>query len=86
MTFKLDPRWARFVFSKGFIALDGCSLTVVNADRTAGTFQVWFIPETLEVTTFGARKVGDRINVEIERSTQVIVETVERVMAERFAS
>jgi len=80
MTFKLDPAWMRFIFSKGFISLDGASLTVVDADKTAGTFQVWFIPETLRMTRFGEKQVGDNVNVEIDPQTQVIVETVERVL------
>jgi riboflavin synthase len=39
------------------------------------------IPETLERTIFGARKVGDKINVEFDPQTQAIVDTVERVLA-----
>jgi riboflavin synthase len=82
MTFKVDPAWMRFIFSKGFIGLDGASLTVVDADRQAGTFKVHFIPETLRITTFGTKQVGDYVNVEIDPQTQVIVETVERVMSQ----
>src|SRR3989339_78606 len=80
MTFKVDPSWMRFIFSKGFIGLDGASLTVVDADAKAGTFEVYFIPETLRLTRFGTKQVGDRVNVEIDPQTQVIVETMERVM------
>ncbi len=74
---------AKYVFSKGFIGIDGCSLTVVNADRTTGTFQVWLIPETLRITYFPGLKVGANLNIEIDRQTQTIVETVERVLADR---
>ncbi len=83
MTFKVDPSWMKFIFSKGFIGLDGASLTVVDADKTTGTFKIHFIPETLRLTRFGAKKVGERVNVEIDPQTQVIVETVERVLADR---
>jgi len=83
MTFKVDPSWMRFIFSKGFIGLDGASLTVVDADAKAGIFEVYFIPETLRLTRFGTKQVGDRVNVEIDPQTQVIVETVERVLQER---
>ncbi|MCR4314590.1 MAG: riboflavin synthase subunit alpha [Candidatus Uhrbacteria bacterium] len=83
MTFHVDPSWMRFIFSKGFIGLDGASLTVVDADLGAGTFKVCFIPETLRVTRFGKKKIGDRVNVEIDPQTQVIVETVERVLSQR---
>jgi riboflavin synthase len=70
----------RFIFSKGFISLDGASLTVVDADKTNGTFQVWFIPETLRLTRFGEKGIGDFVNVEIDPQTQVIVETVESIL------
>lgn len=80
MTFKVDPVWMRFIFSKGFIGLDGASLTVVDADKVAGTFKAHFIPVTLRLTRFGAKQVGNRVNVEIDPQTQVIVETVERVL------
>ncbi len=82
MTFKVDPSWMRFIFSKGFIGLDGASLTVVDADARAGTFKVYFIPETLRLTRFGTKQVGHSVNVEIDPQTQVIVETVERVLGE----
>jgi len=80
MTFRVSPEWMRFIFSKGFISLDGASLTVVDANKEAGTFQVWFIPETLKLTRFGTKHIGDKVNVEIDPQTQVIVETVERVV------
>lgn len=80
MTFKVAPEWMRYIFSKGFIGLDGASLTVVDADKQKGTFQIWFIPETLRLTKFGEKGVGDFVNVEIDSGTQTIVETVERVV------
>ena len=80
MTFQVSPDWMRFIFSKGFISLDGASLTVVDADKSAGTFQVWFIPETLRLTKFGEKHIGDSVNVEIDPQTQVIVETVEQIL------
>ncbi len=74
----------RYVFAKGYIALDGASLTVAEVDRRAGWFEVWLIPETLRLTTFGDRRAGDRINIEIERSTQVVVDTVREALDERL--
>ena len=70
----------RYLFPKGFIALDGCSLTVVDVDREAASFTVHLIPETLRVTTFGERRPGDRVNLEIERRTQAIVDTVRELV------
>ena len=54
-----------------------------DPDREAGTFRVWFIPETLEKTIFGNKQVGDRVNLELDQQTQTIVESVERMLAER---
>lgn len=76
LTFTLAPEWFRYVFSKGYIAINGTSLTITNANRDRCSFDVWLIPETLRMTTFGGKKVGDRVNIEIERQTQVIVDTV----------
>jgi len=82
LTFRVARELARYIFSKGFIALDGCSLTVVDVDREAGTFTVHLIPETLRVTTFGDKSGSDLVNLEVERRTQVIVDTVREVARE----
>jgi riboflavin synthase len=79
--------WMRYVFAKGYIAINGASLTVAEADRHAngsGWFEVWLIPETLRQTTFGAKQPGDALNIEIERQTQVIVDTVTDVVEARL--
>lgn len=81
VTFRVPPAWMKYVLPKGFVALDGCSLTVVDVDRAAGTFSVWLIPETLRVTTFGFKTAGDRVNLEIDSRTQAIVDTVESYLA-----
>ena len=82
LTLKVAPEWMRYILVKGFIGLDGASLTVA-AVKPAGTFTVWLIPETLERTCFSMRQVGDIINVEIDAKTQAIVDTVERYMGAR---
>ena len=79
--------WMRYVFAKGYVAVNGASLTVAEAQRDpggSGWFEVWLIPETLRMTTFGDKRVGDLLNVEIERSTQVMVDTVRDAVAERL--
>lgn len=83
LVLRTDPDTLRTLFEKGFVALDGASLTVGRVDRGACTFEVHLIPETLRATTFAARSVGDRVNVEVDALTQAVVETVERVLAER---
>ncbi len=74
----------RYVFAKGYIAINGASLTVAEADRRERWFEVWLIPETLRMTTFGHKRVGDALNIEIERSTQVVVDTVRDALDERL--
>jgi riboflavin synthase len=73
----------RYVLPKGFIALDGSSLTVGETSAD-GRFTVHLIPETLRLTNFGTRRAGDRVNVELDARTVAIVDTVERVVAERL--
>ncbi len=81
--FRLPERLLKYVFHKGFIGLHGCSLTVATMDKSSSIFSVCLIPETLRVTNLGVLAVGDRVNIEVDRQTQVIVDTVERVLAER---
>lgn len=83
----LPAPWMRYVFAKGYIAVNGASLTVAEAQREAdgsGWFEVWLIPETLRLTTFGAKAEGAALNIEIERSTQVMVDTVRAAVDERL--
>lgn len=79
--FELPQEFMKYVLAKGFIGLDGCSLTIGEVEGQR--FSVHLIPETLERTLFGRRIVGEQINVEIDPQTQAIVDTVERVMAQR---
>lgn len=78
--FRLPADLKPYILTKGFVGLDGCSLTI--GDVTDDEFNVHLIPETLERTLFGTRQVGDEINIEIDPQTQAIVDTVLRVMAQ----
>ncbi|MBS0903907.1 riboflavin synthase subunit alpha [Pantoea dispersa] len=83
--FKLqDAEQIKYILHKGFVGIDGISLTV--GDVTKSKFCVHLIPETLERTTLGAKKLGHRVNIEIDPHTQAIVDTVERVLAQRDAA
>lgn len=55
---------ARFIAEKGSVALDGTSLTVNDVD--GNRFGIALIPHTLAVTTWGGRKPGDRVNLEVD--------------------
>jgi riboflavin synthase len=84
MRIAVPPQWMRYVFAKGYIAINGASLTVSDANRAEGWFEVWLIPETLRMTTFANKRAGDALNIEIERSTQVMVDTVRDAVDERL--
>ncbi|MCB8890359.1 riboflavin synthase subunit alpha [Vreelandella malpeensis] len=83
--FSLPGSLGRFVFEKGYIGVDGISLTVgdVRRGEERVEFSVNLIPETLERTTLKERLPGSKVNIEVDPQTQVIVETVERVLAAR---
>ncbi|MEN0064422.1 MAG: riboflavin synthase subunit alpha [Myxococcota bacterium] len=72
-----------YVLEKGYLAVDGCSLTIGAVDRDARTFGLHLIPETRAVTTLGDLNQGDTVNLEVDATTQAVVATVERVMKER---
>lgn len=86
MTFQVDPSWMKYILAKGYVALDGASLTIVDVDPIRGHFTVTLIPETRRVTTFGFRREGDKINVELDAQTQAIVNTVEGFLESRLES
>lgn len=77
-----DFNFMKFVFYKGFIGIDGISLTVNKIYKN--TFYVSLIPTTLLLTTIGLKKVGQYVNVEIDFQTQIIVESVERFLKKYF--
>jgi riboflavin synthase len=78
----LSKEWKRYVFPKGYIALNGASLTISEVNKKEEWFEIWLIPETRRMTVFEAKIAGDNINVEIERGTQVIVDTVRDTLKE----
>ena len=78
--FEVPQHLARYLFSKGYIGLDGISLTL--GEVKGNRFCVHLIPETIARTTIGTRVLGDRLNVEIDTHTQVIVDSVERLVSQ----
>ena len=75
------PDVRKYIVSKGYVGIDGISLTIgdVSEDR----FDLHLIPETLRLTTIGDKQVGDAVNLEIDSTAMMIVETVERMMKEK---
>ena len=82
--FDVDPRWMRYLPYKGFVALDGASLTISGVDsdvrKSIAQISVSLIPETLARTTLGRLEIGDLVNLEIDAQTQTIVDSVERLL------
>ena len=73
---KIPEKYMPYIIEKGYIALDGCSLTI--AETFNDGFNVCLIPETLRRTTFGFKKEGDFVNFEIEANTKAIVDSINR--------
>ena len=74
-TFEAPPALARFIAPKGSVALDGTSLTVNEV--SGASFGVNLIPHTLTVTTWGRKKVGDRVNIEIDPLARYVARLLE---------
>ncbi len=78
--FAVEERFSRYLFHKGFVALDGASLTVSAMNRAEGWLEVSLIPETLARTTLGTAGPGTLVNIEVDAQSVATVETIERVM------
>ncbi len=79
--FLLPKRVCKYTFAKGYIGIDGISLTL--GEIRDASFCVNLIPETITRTNMAYRKKGELVNIEIDPQTQAIVDTVERVLEER---
>ena len=73
----------QYLFYKGYIALNGCSLTVGKVLKSS--FNIHLIPETIKVTNFQSLQKGDLVNIEIDQTTLNIVETIKKIMLEKKA-
>lgn len=77
----INKELMKYILHKGFIGIDGISLTI--GDVVNNRFCVHLIPETRDRTTLGRKRLGDKVNIELDPQTQAIVDTVERVMAQQ---
>ena len=85
VTVSVPDRWMPYLLEKGFVAVNGASLTIQDLDRAASTITVSLIPETLARTTFGTVTPGDRLNLEVDAQTQAVVDTVRTLLPELLA-
>ena len=77
MLFSVPVAWRPYLINKGYIAIDGASLTI--AELTEVGFAVYLIPETLRATRFGSLREGDTVNIEIDHQTQTIIDTLKQL-------
>src|SRR4029077_2691983 len=75
LVFRAPAPLARFIATKGSVALDGVSLTVNEGERE--TFAVLIIPHTLRVTTLGALRVGHVVNLEVDQMARYAARLME---------
>lgn len=83
LTFDVPEAWRKYLFAKGYIAVNGASLTI--GDVFESGFNVHLIPETLRATTFADVQPGDEVNIEVDSQTQTIVDTLARMGYDRPA-
>ena len=75
-----SKEWMAYLIPKGWIAIDGASLTVVEVGDDF--FSISLIPETLTQTVLGEKTKGDTVNLEFDHTTKVIVRTVKNMLPE----
>lgn len=71
-----------YLLWKGWVALDGASLTISRLDRQQHRLAVSLIPETLARTTLGRVQPGDTVNLELDAQTQAVVESVRSLLSD----
>ena len=77
---KCDKKWLAYIIHKGWIAVDGVSLTVV--DLGYNWFSVSLIPETLKQTVLGLKTECQKVNIEFDSTVKIIVHTIKKMMPE----
>ena len=81
LSFKVDDKWQKYLFEKGFISVNGVSLTLGKVNN--GVFNLHLIPETLDRTNLNEVAVSQDVNIEFDQQTITTVDTIERYLAQR---
>lgn len=84
LTLRTTPDLARFIVEKGYVVLDGVSLTVAAVRK--GRFEVALIPETSARTAFGRKQTGDIVNVEADPIARYVLACVQTYVPNGTAS
>tara|TARA_Y200000002_G_C22683147_1_gene664918 strand:- start:3888 stop:4208 length:321 start_codon:yes stop_codon:yes gene_type:complete len=79
MKISISKEYSDYILEKGYIAINGCSLTVGKVLKNQ--FNIHLIPETLKVTNLEKLEENDLVNVEIDQTTIAIVDTVKKTLA-----
>ena len=77
---KCDKKWLAYIIHKGWVTVDGVSLTVVDLGNN--WFSVSLIPETLKITVLGFKTECQKVNLEFDSTVKVIVHTIKNMMPE----
>lgn len=80
LTFRLKPRdrnVLKYVVEKGYVTLDGASLTVTQVDDREGWWEVMLISYTQERVVMGGKKAGDAVNVEVDMVGKYVEKSVQ---------
>ena len=84
ISFKVSKEIMNYIFPKGYVAINGVSLTISDVVQSNNTFKVYLIPETLHRTNWSTKVVGDLINIEIDYQTRNTVDTITRITKEHI--
>lgn len=76
--FSVEPFMKDYILHKGYIAINGCSLTV--GEMNDKSFMIHLIPETLSITNLFQLKQNSSVNVELDQNTIVIADTVKKYL------
>ena len=76
LSLKTSDDLIKYIFPKGYVSLNGISLTIGEVNKIENIFTVYLIPETLRITTMLDKKIGDMINLEVETQTKNTVDLI----------
>ena len=79
----LVRKYSDYVMEKGYIGINGCSLTIGKVTKT--NFYIHLIPETLNITNLDQLSKGDQVNIEIDQNTITVVNTVKKTLAAQIS-
>ena len=69
-TFSMDKHFLKYVIEKGYICVDGLSLTVAKKNKTS--IEIALIPHTMKITNFYQKNVADEVNIEVDMFAKYI--------------